>query len=81
MRVMDILERAQQRAAKKIKGLEHHTYEERLRASQPREEKAWGDLSNVYKYPMAFQGNKKQKEKRGNGHNLNTGKVRISPPC
>ncbi|KAK4824359.1 hypothetical protein QYF61_013694 [Mycteria americana] len=47
-----MLERVQQRATKMIKGLEHLTYKERLRAGtvQPREEKARRDLINVYKY-------------------------------
>ncbi|GAB0186483.1 mitochondrial enolase superfamily member 1 [Grus japonensis] len=52
-RDMDILERVQQRATKMMKGLEHLSYEERLRklgTVEHGKEKARGDLINVYKY-------------------------------
>ena len=63
-----------------MKGLGHLSYEERLRAetAQPREAKAQGDLTNVYKYLKG--GGKEDRAKlfsavpsdrtRGNGHNL-----------
>ncbi|KAK4824965.1 LOW QUALITY PROTEIN: hypothetical protein QYF61_021752 [Mycteria americana] len=48
-RDMKILEGVQQKATKTIKGLEHLSYEERLR--EPGGEKAqWGNLINVYKH-------------------------------
>ncbi|KAK4815764.1 LOW QUALITY PROTEIN: hypothetical protein QYF61_007182 [Mycteria americana] len=75
VRDMDIVERVQQKAVKLIKGLEHLTYEERLRAGtvQPGEEKAQGDFIDVYKYLM---GGMKVREPgfsqtRGNRHKLN----------
>lgn len=51
---MNILSRVQQKATDMRKALEYVFYEERLRAGtvQPREEKAQGDLSNVYQYLM-----------------------------
>ncbi|KAK4829111.1 hypothetical protein QYF61_002149 [Mycteria americana] len=49
VRDMDILECIQQRASKMLKGLEHLSYEKRL-TELGREEKAQGDLVNVYKY-------------------------------
>jgi len=50
-RDMNILERVPQRAMKMIKGLEHLSCEEGLRAVtvQPRGEKAQGDLVNIYR--------------------------------
>ncbi|KAK4814881.1 hypothetical protein QYF61_001259 [Mycteria americana] len=49
---MELLERVQKRATAMVKGLEHLTYKERLRAvtAQPGEEKAEGDLISAYKY-------------------------------
>ncbi|GAB0184086.1 hypothetical protein GRJ2_000873900 [Grus japonensis] len=52
---MELLERVQRRAIKMMKGLEQASYEEKLRelektTVQPGEEKAQGDLINVYKY-------------------------------
>ncbi|PKU42205.1 hypothetical protein llap_7501 [Limosa lapponica baueri] len=46
------MEKVQQRATKKIKGLEHLFHEESLRAGtvQPREENAQKDLINVHTY-------------------------------
>ena len=51
-RDVDTVEKVQQSAKKIIKGLEHLSYEERLRAGtvQPGEEKAQRDLIHVYKY-------------------------------
>ncbi|KAK4816505.1 hypothetical protein QYF61_017466 [Mycteria americana] len=51
MRDMDALERVQRRTAKMMRGLDHFSYEERLRGTvQPGEKQAQGDLINVYKY-------------------------------
>jgi len=76
----DILERLQRRANEVVKGLEHLSREERLRAGtvQPGEEKAQGVLTKVYKY---LQGGCREDgtglfpvvprdRTRGNGHRL-----------
>ncbi|KAK4826739.1 LOW QUALITY PROTEIN: hypothetical protein QYF61_010992 [Mycteria americana] len=47
---MDLLEQVQNRATKMIKGLDHLSYKERLRE----EEKAQGDLINMYKYRVGM---------------------------
>lgn len=48
---MDILDQFQTRATTVMKGLEHLIYRHR-QLVQPEEEKAQGDLINVYKYLM-----------------------------
>lgn len=60
-----------------------HIEADRPRIAQPEEEKAWGDLINVYKYQM--EGNKEEgawlfslvliDKTRGNGQSLKPGKI------
>lgn len=50
-RNVDILERAQQRATTVVKGLEHVSYDEKLRRlGLPRERRLSEELTNVHKY-------------------------------
>lgn len=48
---LELMERVQQRAMRMMKGQEHLSCEQRLRAgtAQPREEKAQGDFTSIFK--------------------------------
>ena len=82
------MERVQSRATKMIRGLEHHSYKDRMRELgffNLEKRRLWGDLIAAFQYPKgAYKQEGSQlferahnRRRRGNGFKLKEGRFRL----